>query len=139
VPTESESLELVRRGFDAFSRRDLDESLAEMHPEIEWHVAFRMPDLPPDKDIYRGRQEVRELWESLLEVWDSLTIEVEEVLEDRDHLLVLRTRFTGRSTRHGVDIERVVYYVMEVQERTLRRVRPFESRAEALEAARVDD
>jgi ketosteroid isomerase-like protein len=135
----SENLEVTLRGFDAFSRRDLDESLAEMHPEVEWHVAFRMPDLPPDKDIYRGHQEVRELWESLLEVWDSLAIEVEEVLEDRDDLLVLRTRFTGRSTRHGVDIERVVYYVMEVRERTLRRVRPFESKAEALEAAGVDE
>jgi ketosteroid isomerase-like protein len=134
----SENLEVTLRGFDAFSRRDLDKSLAEMHPEVEWHVAFRLPDLPPDKDIYRGHQEVRELWESLLEVWDSLTIEVEEVLEDRDDLLVLRTRFTGRSTRHGVDIERVVYYVMEVRERKLRRVRPFESEAEAREAAGAD-
>lgn len=135
----SENLELARRGFDAFSRRDFDATLATVHPDIEWHLAFRLPDLPVDKEVYRGHDEVRELWVAMSEVWDSLTIEVEEVLEDRDDILVLRTRFTGRSARHEVDIERVVHYVMEVREGTLRRVRPFESEAEALEAADADE
>ena len=134
----SENLEVARRGFDAFSRRDFDATLAEIHPEIEWHVAFRLPDLPLDKDVYRGHAEVRELWGALMEVWDSLTIDIADVVEDSDDILVVKAHFTGRSTRHGVDIERVLFYVMEIEEGLLRRVRPFETEDDARRAAAVD-
>ena len=49
----------MRVGFDAWSRGSLDESLAVMDPAIEWHIAFRLPDLPPDLRVVRGHDEVR--------------------------------------------------------------------------------
>jgi hypothetical protein len=32
-----------------------------MHPDVEWHVAFRLPDLPPDKTIYVADGKLRRL------------------------------------------------------------------------------
>jgi ketosteroid isomerase-like protein len=134
----SENLEATRRGFAAFSRRDFDASLAEVDPDVEWHLAFRLPDLPADKRVYRGHDEVRSLWTHLLEVWDSLTLEVEEVLHDADDLLIVRSRFRGRGRGSGVEVDRTVFYVLNLREGRLLRVVPCESESEAREAAGLD-
>ena len=52
-----------------------------MRQDVEWHVAFPLPDLPMDKTIYRGPDEVRSLWAAFSSVWDELTVSVEEVVE----------------------------------------------------------
>ena len=42
-----------------------------------------LPDLPMDKTIYRGPDEVRSLWAAFSSVWDELTVSVEEVVGER--------------------------------------------------------
>jgi hypothetical protein len=36
-----------------FSRGDFERGVQDVQPDVEWHVAFRLPDLPVDKTIYR--------------------------------------------------------------------------------------
>ena len=36
------NVQLIREGLEAFSRGDLGESLERMHPDVEWHVVFRL-------------------------------------------------------------------------------------------------
>jgi ketosteroid isomerase-like protein len=74
VSAEERKVQLLRDGLDAFSRGNLGESLDPMHPDIEWHVAFRLPDLPLPKDVYRGRDEVEMLWQQFRSAWDELTV-----------------------------------------------------------------
>jgi ketosteroid isomerase-like protein len=68
MPAE-EKIALIHRGLDAFSRGDFDAGVDDMQPDVEWHVSFRLPDLPLDKAVYHGHDEVRRLdrgaWQAL--------------------------------------------------------------------------
>lgn len=119
----------------AWSRGDLDASLAEMHQDIEWHVAFRLPDLPPGKDVFHGHDEVRRLWTGLREVWDEITLDIEEELWESKETALVRVRFRGTGGSSGIEVDRVLYYVLDVEDELLRRIRPFDDEAEARRAA----
>jgi ketosteroid isomerase-like protein len=125
------NLQLLRDGLDAFSRGALDESLAQMHPEVEWHVVFPLPDRPSSKDVYRGREEVRELWEEFRSVWDELTIELEEVLHVDSERVLARTRFHGRGAGSGAEVDRMVFYVFRIRDGLLEYTRAFDDEASA--------
>ncbi len=120
---------------DAFSRGDFDASLEIMDPDIEWHVAFRLPDLPLNKSVYRGTDEVRELWTAFKGGWAELTATLEEVIEARDDLAVVRAHFVGRGGASGIEVDRTLFYVFEIDSGRLKRLRPFDTEAEALAAA----
>jgi ketosteroid isomerase-like protein len=134
----SENVKASKRGFEAFSRGDWDACVAEMDPGIEWHLTFQLPDVPPDKKIFRGQDEVKELFEVFKSAWDELTVEVEEVLHDADGVLVQRVRFQGRGGASGVKVDRIVYYVQDLREAKLLRQRPFDTEAEAFAAAGLE-
>jgi ketosteroid isomerase-like protein len=132
LPTAAEhNIALIHQGFDAFSRGDLDTAVENMEPDVEWHMAFRMPDLPFDKTVYRGRDEVRQLWAALRGVWEQLTLTLEEVLDARDHVVIVRARFDGRAAASGIEVNRTLFYVFELPAGKLKRLRPFETEAEA--------
>lgn len=132
LPTAAEqNIALIQDGFKAFSRGDLETGVENMHPDVEWHMAFRMPDLPFDKTVYRGQDEVRQLWATLREVWDQLTLTLEEVVAARDDLVVVRARFDGRAAASGIELNRTLFYVFEIPAGKLKRLRPFDTEAEA--------
>jgi ketosteroid isomerase-like protein len=135
MTTESPNLTLIRYGLAAFSRGDFDAGVENMQPDIEWYVTFRLPDLAPDKTIYRGTEEVRMLWAAMKDAWETFTVAVEEVIDDRDDATVVRVRFVGRPLNVDVAVDRVLYYVFEIADGKLRRLRPFDTQAEALAAA----
>jgi ketosteroid isomerase-like protein len=135
---ELTNAEVAERAMAAFSRGELDLALGDIAEDVEWHVTLMLPDLPPDKTVFRGHDEVRDLWRLLREVWDELSLEPEEVLYDRDDLLIERVRFRGRGSASGVVVDRVVYYVQELSDEKLARIRPFDSADEAFEAAGVE-
>jgi ketosteroid isomerase-like protein len=133
------SQELMRKGLEAFSSGDLDRAVAEMSPEIEWHLAFQLPDLPADKSVYSGREEVRTVFESFRSAWEKLTVEIEEIIHEADDLLLTRVRFRGRGAVSGVEVDRVIYYVAEIEDQMLRVLRPFDELEEAQRAAGLVD
>lgn len=138
---DSREVELAKQGFAAFSRGEWDASLATMHPDVEWHLAFPLPDLPPDKTIFRGRGEVKELWGVFASIWETISLEIEEVEGeggDEEHVTVVaRSRFRGTGGASGIEVDRVVHYVLDIDPKAelLRRVRPFDTRDEAMAAA----
>ncbi len=118
----------------AWSRRDYDAALALMDPEIEWHMVFPLPDLPPERRVVRGRDAVRKVWETLDEAWESITLEIEEVLYDEDEQLVLRVKFRGRGRGSGAEVERTTFYAMSLRDGLLTKTQPFESAGQAMAA-----
>lgn len=133
-----DDLEVVRSGLEAFSRGAFDEALAHTHPEIEWHLTFRVPDLPPEQSVFFGRDEVRALWDRFAETWEALALSIEEVIAAEPGTVVARTRFRARGTVSGVEADRVVFYVFGIEDGLLRSIRPFETEAEAIGAAGLD-
>jgi ketosteroid isomerase-like protein len=130
--------ELVRRGFGAFSRGELDESLSTMAPDVEWHIAFRLPDLPPGMTIVRGHDQVRQLWAAFRSAWQQITVEIEEMLHDADDILIGRVRFVGRGAGSGIEVDRTLFYVLDLRDELLARIRPFDDLDEARRAAGLD-
>lgn len=125
------NLERLRHGLDAFSRGDYDEAMVHVHPEIEWHVTFRIPDLPQARNVYRGPEEIKELWVAFASVWEELTIELEEVLYADEERIVGRARFRGRGAGSGVEVDRMFFYAYRMREGLLAYSHAFEDEASA--------
>jgi ketosteroid isomerase-like protein len=138
MPAE-ENIALIHRGLDAFSRGDFDAGVEDMQPDVEWHVSFRLPDLPLDKAVYHGHHEVRRLWAAFRSGWAKLTVTLEEVVDAREDFVVVRTRFVGRGSASGIEVDRTIFYVFEIAAGKLKRLRPFDTEAEALEAAGLSE
>lgn len=134
----SSNEETTRTAIDAWSRGSIDEALSTMDPDVEWHVTFRLPDIPPDVTVVHGHEAVRELWAAFRDAWETITVGIEEVLHDADDVIVARMRFQGRGAGSGIDVDRTLFYVLELREGKLVRIRPFDDLAEARRAADLE-
>ena len=130
--------ELARRGLDAFSSGDLEQSLATMDPEVEWHVAFQLPDLPPDTTVVRGHEGVRRLWNAFRSGFEEVTVDLEEVVYDAGDVLIARVRFRARGAGSGIEVDRRLYYLQRIRDERLKLIRPFDTLEEARAAAGLD-
>ena len=129
-----ENIAFIHRGLDAFSRGDFEVGAELMQPDVEWHVSFRLPDLPVGKTVYRGPDEVMRVWAAFRSVWNELSVTLEEVIEAHGDVVVVRARFVGRGSASGVEVDRTLFYVFELAAGKLKRLRPFDTDAEALAA-----
>ena len=127
-----ENVALVREVADAANRLDVDALVALVAPDVVWE---ENPELPGLREVYRGRTEVREWAEEIIEVMESLHIEVVEITELRDDGVFTETVLTARGKGSGVPVELRVWSVYWVAEGEIARRRVFWNRAEALEAA----
>ena len=50
--------------------------------------------------------------------------------------MVVRARFVGRASGSRIEVDRTLFYVFELVAGKLERLRPFDTKAEALAAAR---
>ena len=92
--------EVVRRTFEAWATRDLDEQARYYHPEAVYDCSLRV--LNPD--VYVGHEELRRFSEEIDAIWDVFDVTLEEVIElDEERVLVLmRSDARGRSS--GVEL-----------------------------------
>ena len=110
-----------------------------MDPEIEWHITFQMPDVPPGKTVFHGHEEVRELQRAFRSVWDDLVIDWQEVEAEERDTLVVRVKFRARGGGSGFEVDRTIHYVLKLENELLVMIRPFDTKAEALREAGIDD
>lgn len=78
--------ELIRKGYDAFSRGDLDTVLSIFDDDIRWHVPGRSA-LAGD---YRGHEEVTKFFGNLFErSGGTFSVELHDVLANDEHAVAL--------------------------------------------------
>ena len=97
------NVDIVRRSYDAFSRKDLDGVMGDMHPEIVWHQAQGLPH----GGTYHGLDEVkRNIFDPLDEEWwDGFTADPDEFLDAGDQVVVVgRYRATAKGTGKQLDV-----------------------------------
>jgi ketosteroid isomerase-like protein len=76
-----ENVEIALQQTEALNRRDVDAFVALVSPDVEWEDSVFWSE--PAR-IYRGRAEVREWLNRVLEPWENFHIEVEEITEVAD-------------------------------------------------------
>ena len=129
---------IIRSGFRAFSEGRYEDAIESIHPEIEWHIAFRLPDAPPGKEVARGRDEVREIWKLFSSVWERLVFAPEEFIYDEGNQAIVRIHVQGTGGESGVEVDRTIYYLLTTRDEQLLKIQPFDTPAEAAAAGGIE-
>jgi ketosteroid isomerase-like protein len=91
-----ENGELVRSGYEAFSKGDLETIANIFAPDIRWNVSGRNLI----SGTYNGQEETFAFFGKLLELSDgSFTVGVHDVLASDDHVVVLAKESASRNGR----------------------------------------
>lgn len=127
-----ENIGLVRRVFDSINDGDSSRALEEAADDfvMDWSNS-----IGPARGIYRGRQQVQDLWASYLDAFGSLEWIPEEFIEvDESRLIVVnRNRVRGRGS--GVEVDAVGAQLWTIHDGKAQSVGLYQTKADALEAA----
>ena len=130
-----ENAETVRRGIEAWNRRDLTTWLALFSPdaEIDWSRARG-----PLKGVYRGPAEIETLWNEFFFMFEEAQIETTHGFTDAGSEVVVSntSHFRGRE---GIEVSASSTWVFTVENGQFTRLRLFQERAEALEVAGLSE
>jgi ketosteroid isomerase-like protein len=124
-----ENVEIVRRSFEAFNARAIDELISFSHPDSEW-LPFRAQ---LEGIVYRGYEGVRQFVRDIDEEWQSYRIDPLEFHDRGDRVAVIGR--VGALDRGGhLDIDAVAGFVVELRSGQITRVTSHSDPARALEA-----
>jgi ketosteroid isomerase-like protein len=126
-----ENVEVIRAGYAAWARRDLDTWLETLHPAVEFQTSGVFPDLAP---IYRGHRGMRSFWESMLAPWESFRLDVERIVEG-DECAAVAIRFRARGKGSGVHTDLRQGHALRFEGGRIVKVSAHASFEEAFEAA----
>jgi ketosteroid isomerase-like protein len=121
--------EILRDAYEALNRGDTTAALDVLAPEVEWHESRALPE----RDTYRGREEVGTLLRDFLEPWEDFRQEVEEVRAVGDRVaLFLHLVAEGRTS--GARVDARYAHVWTMRDGKAVRVDAYYDRGEALAA-----
>ena len=124
-----ENVEVVRRGIEAFNRRDLKTWLTTFRSdaEIDWSRARG-----PLKGVYRGHGELEVFWDEWL-TFDWVEVEPHDLTEAGSEVVVPNTAHIRG--RQGIEVVARSTFVFTVENGQIACLRLFQEEGEALEAA----
>ncbi len=125
-----EDVERVRRALAA-APADVEPLLDLVHDEAEWDYVGAFPEIR----TYHGPDGVREFLTSWASAFEDFGLEAEELRAVGD-AVVFRLRQWGRGKETGVPVENRTWQVMRFREGKIVHCRGYESKADALDAAR---
>jgi ketosteroid isomerase-like protein len=73
-----QNAEIVRAALAAWNRRDWDEALKDAAPDVEVDSSSITGEW---RGVHRGPDEVKRLWEKFMEPWESVRIEIDEIID----------------------------------------------------------
>jgi ketosteroid isomerase-like protein len=122
---------MLRRGYAALSRGDLDATMADAHPDLEIVTSGAFLDRGM---VYRGRDGIAQFFEMLADSFEWFEYELEDVVEvDEDRVLaLLRLRARGRGS--GVEVDTPLAHLWELRDEKAARMQAFAEREEAFAA-----
>ena len=125
-----ERVERVLEGFKAFNRGDFEAAIAELPDDFELQVLAQLPEQGP----FRGREGVRQFWESWRETFPGIHAEIDEVVDAGDHVIVM-SHMVGRGRDSGAAVETPSYaQVWSFRGEEVHRLTMLPTREEALAA-----
>ena len=129
-----------RSGIEAANRGDVDVLLLALDPAFELEMTesvaggYALPDLV---GVHRGHEGYLRVWQRLFEVWD-LKFEPEEIIDFGDRLLVAG-RVRAQGTHTGIALDSPLFQLVTIRCGLFVRQQDFSVRADALEAAGLEE
>ena len=125
-----ENVEIVRRGFDAWNRRDLTTWLALFRgdAEIDWTRSRG-----PLKGIYRGQVEWENFWREFFSTFEDVHIEIDDLKAVGSD--VVAPNVTRARGREGIEVIARSAFVFTVKDAQIISIRLYQDRAAAFGAA----
>ena len=127
-----ENVEVVLRHVEALRRRDVEVLIAVVSPDVEWEDAVFWSE---PTHVYRGEAALRAWFQAVVEPWESIDAEVEEVTDTEDDRVLLGGVLTARGKASGVETQIRGWFVLWVTNGKITRRQAFRDRDLALEAA----
>ena len=125
-----ENVALVHAAYEAVDRGDLEAAISYIHPEIEFHTYVHSPEA----GVYRGREAVQEYNQGLFEQFESMRVEVQELIEAGDRVVAMTTqRAVPKGGRQEIEVQ--MAEVWTVRDLLLAERHSYATREQALEAA----
>lgn len=128
-----DATQIIRDGLTAWSRGDLDGTLGNFSPDIEFVPSGLYPGLEP---VYRGRGGFADFWKEFRDTWQGIEIDVERIVAGGPGRYAVLGRFRAAG-REGIPVERPVGMAFTVEDGLITHIRNFGSGEEALAAARA--
>jgi ketosteroid isomerase-like protein len=98
MPTESfRNLEL---GFEAWNRRDVDAVMEVLSEDVVWEAGGQFPGI---ESVFEGHDGVRRFFRQFADPWEEISIQIEDVIDDREDQIVVQVRFHARG-REGIEV-----------------------------------
>jgi uncharacterized protein len=126
--------EILRRGYDAFNRGDVDAMTEIMEPDFVWHEA---PEVPGPKATI-GREEFAGYVRSFDRLWEEFSFEVTELEEGSGEMMLARVRGQGRGREAGTEIDLEIFHVWRLRGERVARMDAFLDERSAREAAGLE-
>ena len=125
-----ENIDLVRRAFDTFNRRDMTAFLDLLDPDVELVPILAVLE----GRVYRGHKEVQRWVEELAPDWEFFEVHSEE-LRDLGDLVLIFGHWRARGRASGVESEQPATWLYEMKGGKVARMHTFTDRDEGLRAA----
>jgi len=124
-----ENVEIVRRGLEAWNRRDLTTWLASFHPdaEVDWSRSRG-----PLMGVYHGHPGLETFWEAWFSTFEQIQIEIQGFTEVGSEVVVANTGHVRG--RQGIEVIARSSFLFTIGSGQITRMRMFQKQAEALEA-----
>ncbi len=130
-----ENVESFKRGTEAYNRRDVDELLRTLDPEVEWHSALLIP-FGGEATVSRGYDDVRELLDEVFETLAEIHLDYSEIRDLGDRIVGIG-RIRTRGKRSGAVTEMAFGTVTDMKNGRAIRIWTYLDPQEALEAAEL--
>jgi uncharacterized protein len=107
-----EDLQAVRRGYEAFNRRDFRALEQLLAPDVEWHQLTVFPD----RATYRGIEEIKERFIStqLIEQFGDFEIKADEFIDADDWIVAIGT-VSGHGGTSGLEFAMRFVHLLEMR------------------------
>jgi ketosteroid isomerase-like protein len=132
------NVEIVKRGIDAFNRRDVDALDDLTTPDFEWFPALPSAVEGERFSGYRGREGIETYFEDVRSTWEGLRVLGNEFRDLGDSVLVLG-RAEGRGRGSGVEVDMPLGIIYDFRRAKCLRARAYLDHAEALRAAGLSE
>lgn len=128
-------MEILKRGIDAFNRRDLDAFFDLATPDFELIPA--MP-VAVEGNSYRGREGMERYFEMVSGTWDEFRV-VREEFRDLDDRVLLTFRLEARGRGSGAPVSARQMAICEFRTGKISLVQTYLEHGEATRAAGLSD